>query len=75
MAKFTKCRFPEPFDKMISTVEIKCFHIASPTHKSATKKWAAMKDNKRSKGLIKKVVFGSVGAILTAAAVLKSLGD
>lgn len=74
MAKFTKCRFPEPFDKMISTVEIKCFHIASPTHKSATKK-CSMKDNKRSKGLIKKVVFGSVGAILTAAAVLKSLGD
>lgn len=31
-----------------------------------------MKDNKRSKGLIKKVVFGSVGAILTAAAVLKA---
>lgn len=74
MAKFTKCRFPEPFDKMISTVEIKCFHIASPTHKSATKN-GRMKDNKRSKGLIKKVVFGSVGAILTAAAVLKSLGD
>jgi flagellar L-ring protein precursor FlgH len=38
-------------------------------------KMGGMKDNKRSKGLIKKVVFGSVGAILTAAAVLKSLGD
>ncbi|MBO6793887.1 MAG: flagellar basal body L-ring protein FlgH [Balneolaceae bacterium] len=35
-------------------------------------KMGGMKDNKRSKGLIKKVIFGGIGAGLTAAAILKS---